>query len=335
MAPLIASETGSGGFGTRGARWGFIILWVGGVLSAVLAGGFGPTPQSAWHYAAALVLDLCAVLLVTEQGPRGLTFGRAGAAAVVSVLAASIGLVATVLGAEVWVIANATTMAAIIFARGNHRWATAAVLGCVLPFVVVGALGHVSTGDMIYVLGVAGLMVPSAILWRPALLSILRREQVHRTVEAQTALEAEASAIALAEYTRQLQRIRADAAPLLERLATADELDAAELGELAVIEGAIRDRMRSPLARDEELIAAIASARRRGVRVLLLWDGDPAGAPDPGLVHELRTIVDAAASGSLVIRGGQGRDEMWVVRSDDEGVSRIVLDEKGRTREVL
>ncbi|MFJ6653853.1 hypothetical protein ACIQLJ_13770 [Microbacterium sp. NPDC091313] len=335
MAPLIASETGSGGFGTPGARWGFVILWLGGLVSAVLARGFGPTPESTFLYAAALALDLCAVLLVTEQSPRGLSFGRAGAAAVVSALAAWVGLAAVLLGAEVWVIANAVTMAAIIFARGNLRWASAGVLAGVLPLVVAGAVGRVSSGDLIYVLGVAGLMVPSAILWRPALLSILRRERRHRTVEARAELEGEASAIALAEYTRQLQRIRADAAPLLERLATADELDAGEVTELAVTEGAIRDRMRSPLARDERLIASIGAARRRGVRVLLLWDGDPAGVPDPGLVRELGAIVDAAASGSLVIRGGQGRDEMWVVRTDDHGVSRIVLDDAGRVREVL
>jgi hypothetical protein len=335
VAPMIAAETGSGGFGTAGARWGFVILWVGGVISAVLGGGFGPTADAVWIYSAALALDLCAVLLVTEQSSRALSFGRAGATAVVAVLAASAGLLAALQGSEIWVVANAATMAAILFARGNGRWAAPGVVGCVAPTLVAGLAGRVDSGDVFYVLGVAGLMVPSAILWRPALLSILRREQEHRTVEARAQLEAEASAIAMSEYSRQLHRIRDDAAPLLTRIASAASLDRAELAELVVIEGAIRDRMRSPLARDEELIAAIARARRRGVRVLLLWDGDPAGVPDRGLVRTLHEIVDDTASGSLVIRGGQGRDEMWVVRSGDGAATRIVLDERGRTREVL
>ncbi|WP_125131177.1 hypothetical protein [Microbacterium sp. 10M-3C3] len=335
MAALTGAETGSGGFGTQGARWGFVILWAGGVVSAILAGGFGATPEARWHYAAALALDLCAVVLVTERASRGLAPARAAATALVATLAAAIGFIAYANGSEIWVVANATTMAAILFARGNPRWATVAVLACVAPTTIGAATGLVSSPDAIYVLGVAGLMVPSAILWRPALASILRREQRHRTVEARAALEAEASAIAMAEYGREMQRIRDDAAPLLERLASADALDDADLTELAVTEGAIRDRMRSPLARDEELIAAIARARRRGIRVLLLWDGDPAGTPDPALVHRLGEIVDAAASGSLVVRGGQGRDEMWVVRTDGDAVSRIVLDDRGRTREVL
>lgn len=331
MAPLIAAETGAAGFGTPGARWGLLILWCGGVISALLEGGFGTDPAAACLYAAALVFDLWALLLVTEQSSRILSARRAGATMLATVLATATGLVAAAHGASGWVIASAVTAAALLFARGNPRWATAAVTATVLPTVLAAAAGILDAADAVYVLGVAALLVPCSILWRFGLRAILRRERLHRSVEAQAAVQAEASAIAARASAQQLERVRRDAGPLLERIATAERLDAAELAEIEVVEGAIRDRLRSPLARDEELIAAIGRARRRGVRVLLLWDGDPAGTPHPGLVAALTRIVEDARSGSLVIRGGDARRGMSVVRTDEGAVSRVVLDDEGRT----
>jgi hypothetical protein len=331
MARLIHPEMGSAGFGTPPARWGFLLLWLGGVITGALDGGFGPDTATAAIYGAALVVDLGAVLLITEQSARILPAARAAAAAVCTILATAAGLVAYSGGAEAWVMANAITMAALLFARGNPRAATVAVLGTVGPVAVAATAGRIVLGDAVYVLGVAGLLVTCAILWRPGLAGVVRRERRHRTDEARAALEAEAAAVATAEYARQLERVRRDAAPLLERIARSDALEPSDLVELAVVEGAIRDRLRSPLARDEALIAAIADARRRGVRVLLLWDGDPAGTPHPGLVAALTAIVRESQAGSLVIRGGAGRKEMSVMRTGDGIASRVVLDDEGRT----
>jgi hypothetical protein len=103
------------------------------------------------------------------------------------------------------------------------------------------------------------------------------------------------------------------AGPMLRAIAEGRSLSDADRGELLVIEGALRDQIRAPDLATGRLREAIASARRRGVNVLLL---DEVEAPvDP----EVRRRAAAWLAERIVL--AEGERFVGRVRSTEQGLA--------------
>lgn len=142
--------------------------------------------------------------------------------------------------------------------------------------------------------------------------------EVYRALERRTrALERAASARASARRSA-AESVLEQAGAMLRAIAEGRSLNEPDRRELLVLEGALRDQIRTPQVAVGPLRDAIADARRRGVNVLLL---DETGADvDAG------TRAEAAAW--LAARVASARSERFVgrLRSSDGAVSVTAVD---------
>ncbi len=334
MAPLTTTssvETGAGGLGVPIARWALLFAWAVSVAQGAVAGRLS-ADADAVVFGAASVLTLIAVILVTDRHAAPLDVTGSTVAAGSAVAAAGLRL-ATDPEVQPWSVDVSAYVAAALIARGNY---IAGVVGGALIAAASAGIALARTGSpaaAFAAVALPGVALLIGILWRAGIGVVVRAERRHRTAQARGEIALEASLAAAAEYAAQLRSIRDEAAPLLHRIARGDSLSADELVEVRVQEGAIRDQLRSPRVRDDALAAAIADARRRGVRVSMLWLEGPGAAPHPELLHRIAAIVADTAEGTLTIRAADGAGGVTVVRSG-EGGSRTVLELDGTVRAV-
>ncbi|MGP3535775.1 hypothetical protein ACTU3I_13335 [Microbacterium sp. RD1] len=329
MARLtVASDTGAGGLGMPVARWALLFTWAVSTAQAVLGGQVAGASGS-FAFGVAVLLEFCGVVLVTERSAAILSRRAAVATAAAAVVAAvlRLGVDGPI---EPWTVDLPAYLAAALIARGNI--AAGAVAGA-LVLAAVGAATAVrggTVGDAAANLALPVIALCLCVLWRVGLGFVVRAERAHRSAEARAAVAAEASARAADEYAAQLHRIRDEASALLRRIADGPALSEAELVEVRVLEGAIRDELRSPRVRSETLATAIADARRRGVRVSMLWLEGPGEAPHPHLLEAIAALVSDVPEGAVTIRAADEAGAVTVVRSDGEGGgSRTLLDAAG------
>jgi hypothetical protein len=102
------------------------------------------------------------------------------------------------------------------------------------------------------------------------------------------------------------------AGPMLRAIADGHRLTAADKRELLVLEGSLRDRIRAPWLGEGPLKESIASARRRGVNVLLLDETSTASDP--------HARARAAAWLAEQVDAVQGERFVGRVRGTEEGL---------------
>lgn len=190
----------------------------------------------------------------------------------------------------------------LLSVRGRLLAAWVGVASITTTTVVIAFAGNTSgagvTGAIAPIGTVAAVSV-FAVRMRPTLrsLHLLSDAATTRAVaEATVAAQNE-------ERDRQLARLSEVARPLLERIASGQELSAADRTECRLREAELRDGLRAPQ------LAALATpargARGRGVEVQLLDDGGLDGVP-----ASVRSIVlfaaaaelDAVAEGTITVR---------------------------------
>lgn len=332
MAPMIAARTGAAGLGTGVARWAMIFTWGAGVVQSILLGALD-TGVGVWALAVASLLELIGVVMVTERSNAVLTPLKAAAVSAIAAAALLVGLVPPGVPGP-WGADLPAFLAALLIARGSVRAGVVAGSLVVATLVVAGMLRGAEAWQIVASVGIPLIAVAFGSLWRIGLRVTVETEQAHRTAEARAAVALAASERAAREYRRQLHRIREEVAPLLERIAEADVLSPEELTELVVEEGAIRDRLRSPRVTDPALVAALGAARRRGVRVSMLWGEGPGDAPEPALLAEIARLVQRVGAGTVVIRAVEGQGGVSFVHNGPDGGTRVVLDDSGEVRAV-
>ena len=117
--------------------------------------------------------------------------------------------------------------------------------------------------------------------------------QFRAQTEAERAQEAAEQAV-IAERDEQLARLDSAARPLLEKLLAGEGLDAHDRRLAVLVEARLRDEIRAPALRHEELSDAVWQARSRGVQVSLLDDSvSDTGNRAPVLTELLDGSVDA------------------------------------------
>ncbi len=100
-----------------------------------------------------------------------------------------------------------------------------------------------------------------------------------------------------------VEQVLEQAGPMLRAIAAGHPLGAEDRRQMLVLEGALRDRIRTPRLRRGPLVASLDRARRRGVNVLLLDEtqGAPADLVEKAVAW-LADRLDAVADGGFVGR---------------------------------
>jgi hypothetical protein len=323
MGTLTAQATGAAGLATRGARWAFLFAWAMGGAKAIIEGKFDPSSPI---ILSACVLLLTGVILLTHREDLPLHGLRAVAVPVLALAALGLELAVGPDEALLWLLHFPGYLIAALFVRGNT------VLGAVGTGLYLVAL----TGWIFYhglpAESAFQILMPSlvafavGIVWQQVLRGVVRRELAHRSEAAEHARQIRAEREAAERTRRELDLVRSKTEHALIRLRDGAPLDEAFRTELAVIEGGIRDRIRSPRLQHPDLDRAIAMARARGASVTVLAEGSP-GSPPLGEreAREVAAILqDTADADSLVIAWTEPGLVSVVARSGDRSERRVV-----------
>lgn len=271
----VNAGTDAGGLATRGTRWALVFAWVMSGAKTVIDGDAAP---SVALLVVAYVLALMAVIVLTRQEDRPLSHPLAASVPVLALAATAIGLMAAPEEAPIGLLHFASYPLALLFVRGNP---IAGGVGAAIHVAMVTVWAGVQGAGIEVALQVlVALMVASAvgIVWSLTLRVIVAREQAHRADAAEHARQGYL-AREMSEYIRgELELVRAKTEDVLVRLRDGEPLDDGFRARVAVIEGEIRDRIRSPRLQHQAVTDAIAAARARGASVTVLAEETP-GAP--------------------------------------------------------
>lgn len=259
--------------------------------------------HSVWTVEIAVVLVAAAAfaLVAVPGDPLGAGWAAAiGAAAPVSTaLVLSQLSVPVANGLQTWPLSAAVALCGYVSVRGR----TALGWSSMVAVVAVCATWAAATGQ-----GVTAGIAMSAISFAPLVMATFFALTFRSTAAAVFELRAQsrrraaedaATSAGLDERDRQLERLDFLARPLLAKIASGSDLDAAEREDCGLLEASLRDRLRAPGLMTDEVVGEARSARARGVQVVLLDDGGLA------VVHPtISERVSSAVSGAL--RGAEG-----------------------------
>ncbi len=327
MVAVTGRATGAAGLGTRGARATMATVWLLAVAWGL--GTRGLAAVSVVDVAAYLCLLLGGIVL-TSPTDEPLRPPQVALVAVCSVLTFGLTLLGQAPSGDSFLANLGAYLSALLIVRGNP------VLGGIgaTAIILAGVWWAESTGappaTAVDLLAIPVVAFVVGFLWRRLLTGIVRMVGVHNDEAARSALRAEALAEAAETNRREIAEVRRRVAPLLQRMARGEPLDAAGRVDLRVTEGAIRDWLRAPDLQDPALAAAIADLRRTGVHVLVLGaDDEPL---EPVLADALTAVVANAEGSRVTIRAipSGRRARASVVVEDGDRVERTMIDADGR-----
>lgn len=318
MDQLTTNATSAGGLGTRPARWAFLFLWACAVLQGMVDGTLAGQPLL---WTVALGAALVGTLLLTTPGSQLLRPPAATGVVLCACVLTVVALSSAPAVSDLWAVDLAAYVVTFLIVRGN-AW-TGGIGSALVPGIaaVWAWPQDPSWHEWIQLLGIPLGSVLAAVAWRLVLRWVVQRERVHRSAAAQAAERAAADAEALATASAELAAIRAEATPLLARIAAGEEPDDALRAELAFVEAGIRDRIRVPHLNHPDLVATIGRLRRRGVDVVLLGEANPGQQLRDGLAAAIVAAIAPVTVGRVTVRTlPQGRTAAAsVVISDPEG----------------
>lgn len=322
---LGLARTASAGLATRGARIALIVVWVTGVVQAVLAGRL-PVLGGAISVVSYL-LPLVGAVLVTTPRPGPLSRARAlTVLAGVLVVAVSVLSFLEVTGhtaSEIWLFSVNSYLAALLIVRGNSVIGGIGTATVVILALALGVIDGQRPADIASLVAPAISAAIVGVTWRFLLAAIVRHEQAAR----ERAAFADAAARAAEDATRasraELDEILRIAQAALTDLAAGRMIDEPFLRQLTVAEGGIRDRIRAATLAHPVLARAVATARSRGARVLLLGAEDPSGTQiSDALAGALSELVAHAVDITIQARGS---GVVSVITHPETGPARHVL----------
>ena len=276
------------GLGSTPGRAALLLYWVG-FIGYVLTSSPDLPPE--------LVLILSGtgvvIWILTAPVPEPLSGWRTWITVVYPVASA---LVVTSTGALdpphlSWLIVFTTGPLAFLALRGRAILACTAFLAFAVGLVGLALWWPPAT------LGLSNM--GSVVLSAPALmgLALLTRQE---QAAAQIAAHRSHALATMVVRRRELERVLTEAGPLLNRLAAGQNVNPDDGAEAAIIEARLRDRIRSPRLTAGQLSQAVDSARRRGVTVLLLDDGDQDRTLEPAQLAETASAVEHSDQGHSV-----------------------------------
>ncbi|MDA3635390.1 MULTISPECIES: hypothetical protein [Rhodococcus] len=225
---------------------------------------------------------------------------------------------------QLWPLSAATAIYTYMCVRGRTWWAwlgmTATLASCAWWAQRTGQSAGYGIG--ISAINLAPLLMATFFAWtiRPAARDIfaLREQTIIRV-----AAEAADTAI-LDERDQQLRRLDNLARPLLQHLATDEDITDEQQLACTLLEAHLRDTLRAPILDTAAIAAAARAARARGVDVILLDDHGMDQTADPvreQIITAVLTALTEATDGTLTVRvSPPQRDTLLTIlhrRSDD------------------
>lgn len=327
MDAVTATDADVTGLGGPAARWALGAIWLLTLGWGIVTGVFADLE----------LLDVLPYLtlllggyLLSRPGNQPLSPPRA-----IGVVAAALASDVLVLAAltvvqESWLVSLAYYLIALLIARGNSvigGIGAAIALGYGLAWAV---LEGATPGATFQLLALPFIAIVVGGVWRVALRRVLARERLRRVDADRAARQTLAAAEAVEANRREFAAIGRQAGPLLRRIAGGEPLELLH-PELRVVEGAIRDRIRSPGLQQPGLTEAIADRRRAGVHVLVLGEQQDEAPPGPDCVAAISRLVAEADAGRVTVRIlPPGRDAAAsVVYQHDDRVRRCMIGADG------
>jgi hypothetical protein len=188
-----------------------------------------------------------------------------------------------------------------IVGRFGTAWVTMAVL-------VAGCVGWAALGDRPIAIGVGMIVRHVATLAVGTALAVsLRRSSAastaFRAVQRRRRMEEDVARARAGARRSAVEQVLEQAGPTLRAIAEGRRLGGEDRRQMIVLEGALRDQIRTPRLNASELRSVVDTARRRGVNVLLLDEADGASAPARmQAVHWLAVRLEQTAEGRFVGR---------------------------------
>lgn len=264
MGALTARTIGAGGLATPGARWALMFAWSMGGVKAVIDGQFTPA-----YLTLPMACALCLVVVILLTSGEDLPLGRPLASLATALVIVATGLAFAVTPPEevsIWQLHFVSYLLALLFVRGNPVFAG---IGAAIHFAMVTA--WVLVNSMPIAVFTQIMMSPlvayaASVIWVLTLHRIVAQEQGHRSEAAEYARQIRAEHEAAERIVSELELVRSKTERVLARLRDGATLDDEFRTQIAVIEGEVRDRIRSPRLQHPEVNLAIAAARARGPR---------------------------------------------------------------------
>jgi hypothetical protein len=211
-----------------------------------------------------------------------------------------------------------------VVGRFGTAWVTMAVLtaGCVVWSVL---------GDRAVLVGV-GLIVRhiATLAVGTALAASLRRSNAasvaFRAVQRRRRTEEDVAQARASARRGAVEQVLEQAGPMLRAIAQGRNLTAEDRKSMIVLEGALRDQIRTPRLNASELRAVVDTARRRGVNVLLLDEAAEASASARAeATRWLAERLDSTEEGRFVgrLRDLEGGGVRASAVGDDAGEAEV------------
>jgi hypothetical protein len=177
-----------------------------------------------------------------------------------------------------------------------------------MALIVAGCIAWAAIGDRPMGIGV-GLIVRhvATLAVGTALAVSLRRSNAasaaFRAVQRRRRMEEDVGRARAGARRSAVEQVLEQAGPMLRAIAEGRRLSAEDRRQMIVLEGALRDQIRTPRLNASELRTVVDTARRRGVNVLLLDEADAAAvAARTQAVHWLAVRLAATEEGRFVGR---------------------------------
>lgn len=312
------------GLGTKVARGGLLLVWVGGVAFGLLNSSFCTHPMSATF---AYLCVLASMFLLTTPGTLPLTLTRSILTSTLALTAVIITLTDnTELGVGLWRVDIGIYLIALLIVRGNP--AVAGSVGALAVIVILlWSIAHdLSANDRINLLIQPVLALLVGALWLSISHWVGRISRALRNNTATAQMQAQATEEANVTRDRVLDQIRSGVEPLLTRIAQRTEITDSDRLEASILEAEIRDRLRSPDIATPSVERAAREARLRGVDVVIL--GLPESleqSPDSASSVKIASVLRGIRSGRVTIRRLPVGREMYatiVVHPNDNAASQ-------------
>lgn len=309
-----------------------MLLWVIGTMISVP----DPTLGSHWPKAITAVLIGLASLASTTKHARLKPWHVA--AVLTNTVAATVFTLTAVTefpSSQPWAWQMSGNICGLVAMRGNTRLALVCFAFQSAGLGVWAAANGPMTSAQVIAATAYALSVSAGLVWNALVRRNLTTIIGRLDTAAQAQINREATAHAIAQGDRLVDRVQQYATPALEQIANlrvgVKLTDALRLRS-EIAEASVRDLIRAPRLTVPPLEAACYSARLTGVDVRLYDDGAEA-TPLPELVLDdaARLIIEAAehgASGILLRALPQGRPDLLVLRAEglpEDGAHGAIL----------
>jgi hypothetical protein len=211
-----------------------------------------------------------------------------------------------------------------VVGRFGTAWVTMALL-------VASCIGWAALGGRPISIGVALIVRHIATLAVGTALAVsLRRSNAasaaFRAVQRRRRTEEDVARARASARRGAVEQVLEQAGPMLRAIAEGRRMTPEDRRQMIVLEGSLRDQIRTPRLNASELRAVVDSARRRGVNVLLFDEADQAGrGPRAAATHWLAGRLEQTPEGRFIgrLRDLEGGGVRASAVRDDQGEAEV------------